>query len=469
MGKGSVIACPRGRDEGGIVVAAEPGVPLLGSSLALLSAASLAAAPAPEPPGDGALPARLSLAQAEELFLARGLDVLIAEANARGAEGDLTAAGAHPNPSFQPTLYYVPSLNHDVLYNLAPNSATTSTWGFGLGLDDNAAIEDQLSGKRSLRIEAAAKALAAARFSVADVKRVELAQLREAYVAAVMAGLDVDAAQETFTTFDRQLALNRVRFAQGAIGRLDLSQVVTGQLEALQSLAAARAGREQAIATLAFLLGARGGRVQVTLTSDIDYRPLPSLDSTRFDALVDDALALRPDVQIARKNLEQTEVALRQAKRALLPDIALNAGYSEICSGATCSSAPGFSAGLSGNLPVLYQQQGEIGRARANVEAARRSLGKAEAQVLSDVTTGYAAYSAAKEQVERMIPGELLAEYKLSRDLAQIQYQKGASSLVDFLFAERAYVAAELEYHQDLANYWSAVYQLEQATNRTFH
>jgi cobalt-zinc-cadmium efflux system outer membrane protein len=43
-------------------------------------------------------------------------------------------------------------------------------------------------------------------------------------------------------------------------------------------------------------------------------------------------------------------------------------------------------------------------------------------------------------------------------------YQKGAASLIDFLDAQRGYVASQLEYHQDLANYWSAVYQLEQAT-----
>ncbi len=173
-------------------------------------------------------------------------------------------------------------------------------------------------------------------------------------------------------------------------------------------------------------------------------------------------------MRIAQKNLEQAEVAVRQAKRAVLPDIQVNAGYSEICSGATCSSAPGFNLGLSGNLPVLYWQQGEIKRAESNVMAAQRALDKARAQVLSDVTQGWSGYTAAREQIERM-QGKLLAEYKLSRDLALIQYQKGAASLVDFLFAERSYVAAQLEYHQDLANYWSSVFQMEQATNRTLH
>ncbi len=424
-----------------------------------------------EPPGDGSnhgLPERLSLADAEEIFRARGLDVLIAEASAHGAEGDLVAAGQHPNPNLQPTVYYVPALSRDVLYGNLGNNATTGTWGFGLGLDDNAGIEDQLSGKRSLRIEAAAKALAAARIGVEDVKRIELSQLGQAYVAAVMAKRNMQAAKETYDTYDVQLKLNQRQYDDGAIGRLDLSQVMTAQLEALQALATARAGYDQAVASLVFLLGVRDGRPQVTLTSDIEYRALPALQGQSADALLAQAIERRTDVRIAQRNLEQSEVALRAAKRALLPDVSVNAGYSEICSGGTCSSAPGFQLGLSGNLPVLYQQQGEIRRAETNVAQARRTLEKTKAQVLSDVTQGWASYAAAREQIERM-QAKLIAEAKLSRDLAQVMYQKGAASLVDFLFAERTYVASELEYHQDLANYWSSVFQLEAATNLRFH
>jgi cobalt-zinc-cadmium efflux system outer membrane protein len=146
----------------------------------------------------------------------------------------------------------------------------------------------------------------------------------------------------------------------------------------------------------------------------------------------------------------------------------VNVGYSEICNSATCSSAPALNLGLAANLPVLYQQQGEIQRAESNVVVAQRSFDKVRAQVLSDVSQGWAGYTAAREQIERM-EGALLAEYKRSRDLAEIQYQKGAASLVDFLFAERAYVGAELEYHQDLASFWTSIYQLEQATNQTLH
>ena len=412
---------------------------------------------------DDLLPEQLSLADAEQIFLARGLDLLIAQFGAQGAEGDLRAAGAHPNPNLDLGVAYTRATNTDLFYSGIGNNVPVNLWGFNVGLNDNNLIEDQLSGKRSLRIEASSKALAAARINIDDVKRLELSQLRQAYVAAVMARLNVDAARESFETFDKQLKLNQKRFDEGAINMLDLSRVLQAQLEALQALDTAEAGQQQAMASLLFLLGVRTGPKKISLTSGIDYAPLKQLEGQGVPSLHELALANRTDVKIAAANYEQAEVVVRQARRARFPDIALSVGYSEQCSAASCSSEPAFNAGLSGNLPVLYQQQGEIRRAESNALAARRTLDKAKAQVLSDVTQAFAGWDAATSQVKRM-EGKLLQQAKLSRDLAQVMYQKGAASLIDFMDAQRAYVASELEYHQDLANYWSAVYQLEQAT-----
>jgi cobalt-zinc-cadmium efflux system outer membrane protein len=58
----------------------------------------------------------------------------------------------------------------------------------------------------------------------------------------------------------------------------------------------------------------------------------------------------------------------------------------------------------------------------------------------------------------------LLERARKARDLVQVQYQKGAASLLDLLNAQRTYTATRGEYAQDLANYWIAVGLLEQAT-----
>jgi cobalt-zinc-cadmium efflux system outer membrane protein len=43
------------------------------------------------------------------------------------------------------------------------------------------------------------------------------------------------------------------------------------------------------------------------------------------------------------------------------------------------------------------------------------------------------------------------------------QIDGGIGSVTDLLDAQRTYIATNVEYLQDLANYWTAVYQLEEA------
>ncbi len=419
-----------------------------------------------ETTSDAALPARLSLPEAEEIFLHRGFDLLIAEYGARGAHGDLLAASAHPNPGLQLSPVFTPALRHDVLYPIGGNSPVP-LWGFSVSLNDNGALEDQLSGKRSLRIEAASKAVAASSWSIENVKRVELAQLQEAYVAEVMAKLNVDAAQSSFETYDQQLKLNEIKHAHGAINGLDLSRVRQAELEALQTVDQARAGFQQAMAPLLFLLGVRGATPAITLTTGIDYSALPPLQGASVTSLDQLALQNRTDMKVAQAKLDGALVAVSQAKRSRFPDISIGAGYSEQCNAESCSSAPGFMLTLQGNLPVLYQQQGEIERAETNAVSAKLAVDKTKAQALADVQQAFAAFTAATSQVERMRTG-LLDAAKRSRDLAQVMYSQGAASLLDFLDAQRAYLATELELNQELAAYWNAVFQLEQATGTSF-
>jgi len=114
------------------------------------------------------------------------------------------------------------------------------------------------------------------------------------------------------------------------------------------------------------------------------------------------------------------------------------------------------------NLPVLYQQQGEIRRARADMDTQALQYERTIAQVANDLGSAFAAVKASREMVERM-ESTLLARAKTARDILESQYRAGNASLMDFLDAERTYIATNVEYRQDLTAYWTALFQLEQA------
>jgi cobalt-zinc-cadmium efflux system outer membrane protein len=425
--------------------------------LATLTIALLLGAATEEAPS---LPNPLTLPQAEEIFLEHGLDLLVVEAQARGAEGDLRAAGAHPNPGLDVAVMFGPATNHDILASTGP---IQQSLGLSLGLTDNAAIEDILSGKHSLRIQAAAKALASAQQAVEDLKRNELSELRQAFAAVLLAKENLDFAGEVQKSYDQTYDLNSIRYKKGDISEADLAKIAVAKLEADQAMTQAAQGLELSKDSLAFLLGVRGAIPEFEVVGSLEHQELATLNAQGADALLAQGLANRPDLKVAVANREQQEALVTQARRLVMPDIALQLGYSEQCNTAECSSAPTFNVGLQSNLPIFYQQQGEIRRAESNLAAATASEAKARAQVLSDVTQAWASYRSARELVDRMEKAEL-KQAKLSRDLEELMYRKGAASLLEFLDAERTYIATNLEYRQDLAAYWDAIYQLEQAT-----
>jgi cobalt-zinc-cadmium efflux system outer membrane protein len=87
---------------------------------------------------------------------------------------------------------------------------------------------------------------------------------------------------------------------------------------------------------------------------------------------------------------------------------------------------------------------------------------KALAQVVSDVTAAWAQYTSARDLVQR-VETIILERAKKARDIVDLQFRGGTATLMDFLDAERQYIAANQEHLQDLALYWGAVFALEQA------
>ncbi len=410
-----------------------------------------AASPAADP---------ITLQQAERLLAERGFDVLVAQAAALGAEGDLVAQSASPNPTLSGGALYAQAV---------PRAQFATTPGYNLGVSDNAALSDLLSGKKLLRRDVAAAALRAARAGKDDALRNLRFQLESAFIGALLARDNLRFAEEVLATYQDTLKLNQARYQLGAIGVADVARVATAKGEAEQAVEQARAATDQERAALLVFLGRRDPAVPLAPQGDLSYRAAAAPDPRDQDlpALLAAAAGQRPDLRAAVANREQAERALALARRLRLPDLTLQAGYSAqvnlASSPPTVVSPPDYTFGLSLPLPIFDRQQGEIRRAEANLAAAQALEDKAHTQVAADLLTAIAGLAAARRQIERM-DAELLADARTARDAEKILYEKGAASLLDFLDAERTWVATNVERRQDLANYWTAVAQLRQAT-----
>jgi cobalt-zinc-cadmium efflux system outer membrane protein len=83
-------------------------------------------------------------------------------------------------------------------------------------------------------------------------------------------------------------------------------------------------------------------------------------------------------------------------------------------------------------------------------------------QVLTDVSDAYEGLRANDQVVVLYLSG-YLDEARLSRDISEYAYKRGAASLLDFLDAERSYRSTQLAYRQSLASYLTALEQLREA------
>ncbi len=410
-------------------------------------------AEAREPDGEFDVPARLRLPDALRLFREHGLDLILAEAAVEGARGDTLLASAAPNPSF----------SGGVGRSFACSGAGCSELAWNAGISDGSALFDSLSGKRGLRVNAAKLALDVARKGEADARRTLEGMLRQTYLQAVAARQALATQKEAQETLSRLADLIRVRYQHGSISEVEVLKIETEKLNADQQVERSERDLEAAKAQLAFMLGARGRVPAFEVDAELPaYLVPPALRGATLDSLLDMARKQRPDLAGALLNRDRAEASVRASQRLRFPDVALSAGVSGQGSYSSAITPPTFSFGLTLTPPIFNRYQGEIVKAKADLTAQKTQLAKTEAQVLSDVQTAFTQFKSARSRVERA-ERELLEHAKRTRDLVQLQYQKGAASLLEYLDAQRILISTKLEYESDLSEYWLAVVLIGQA------
>jgi len=439
--------------------------PTLAAAVLLALAPGGVRAETNSPQVSAGLPPVVRLEDALRLLRERGFDLLVAEAAIEGAEGDVAAAGAIANPAL--SLSYGRSFTYGHCTDAAGSPASCGALPdvlLGAGLSDQGAAFDALTGKRSLRVRAARSAAAAARASRDDALRTLTSQTKQAFVQAVVAKQAVLVAREVAASAARTAELTRARYDAGAISEADVARIDVAKLEAEQAVDTAVQGLRDAKISLAFLLGARGPTPDFDVEGPelLSAREPAALSGASADALVARAREKRPDLAAAVHQRERAQSSLDLARRQRFPDVSLSLNYAQQGTTQSAISPPTATAGLSFPLPIFHQQQGEIRRAEADVRTQSLQAAKLEAQVASDVQTGLSDYTAAAALARRM-ETTLLERARRAKDLVSVQYQKGAASLLDFLDAQRTFNATNAEYLQDLAQFWGAVFKLEQA------
>jgi cobalt-zinc-cadmium efflux system outer membrane protein len=382
---------------------------------------------------------RLTLAQA--LTLAEQNPILCAEAqNIESSLAGEVTAGLRPNPTLQ-------------------NDTTSATAGLYQ--------EFEVGGKRRARLDSARLATSISRSDFADARRNLLLRVEQAFVSALLAKANSTLASENVSSFQKVIDLNRMRLEKGALSGADFLKIELQMLPFQTDLEDASLALRTAKATLRALIGGFSLEQEFDVEGELWAapfdKPLAELEQL--------ALANRPDLKSAETSREKAQADVHVAKANRYPDPTIGVSFlhtgNEIGGpswfepfypkGET-SNAMGL--GISFPVPLFNRNQGEIARTESELHKADFAALAARNQVLQEVEMAFASLQSSRNRV-LLYEQTYLSRVRDSRDTAEFAFQRGATSLLDLLDAERTYRAIQLAYRQELAAYMTNLAQLE--------
>jgi len=403
--------------------------------------------PAASDPATTAPPAvlRLTLDDAQALFLRQNLDLLVTRFGIDFAQGQQITARLFPNP----------------VLTIGTVGAFTSGQTPLRSGQVTPFVQQlfEMAGKRGYRIESAGFGAQSAEANFEDAIRQLAFTVKDTYFRVQLAQRRLALAEENRDRFARILEVNTIRFRKGYIAEVDLIrirlQVVDFQAQVIQSIQDANAARSD----LRILLRL-SPLTQLELTTELDYHRLtPDIVNLRRIAL-----ELRPDIRLKRLTQSQKQADLKLAKAYRYPDLTAGAGIA--LQGARGPDNPQqFAFNFGVPLPLFNRNQGGIAQAEVSVQMAEADLNKTVLLVENQVDIAYRNLVESRRLVEAYLAG-VLDDARSALTIVERAYERGGATILDLLDAARTSRTIQQNYIETLFSYQRNVFLLESAVGQ---
>jgi cobalt-zinc-cadmium efflux system outer membrane protein len=316
-------------------------------------------------------------------------------------------------------------------------------------------------GKRELRRDQAKESTTIAELTYLDQERGLVFNLRNAFVQVLQAKAVLQNAKENLDYWDRELGVNRKRFAAGDLAQVDLNRLELQRVQFESDFETATVNLRTAKIQLLMLLNERTPIERFDVSGVFDFtderRPLEEYRNIALEA--------RPDLRAAVQSVELAKITHK---------LAVANGSTDPTFSTWITHNPSFNnpydnntIGASVNIPlrIFDRNQGEKARTQIDIGRNERLRDANQALVFSDVDSAYwtliQALNLLKPYKARYLP---LAEDNRKR--ITISFQNGGASLLDLLDAEKAYRDTRLAYLNLIGSYLAAAAQMNMAAGR---
>ena len=407
-----------------------------------VSFAGAARAQAPSASTQG--PVRITLDEAIQMALEHNHNLKAARTTIQQSEATEITANLRPNPILTADAQFLPIFQPDKFS--ADYINTTAQFDLGVS------YLFERGRKRQHRLQAARDVTAQTRSLVADNERSLAFFTASQFVNVQLSESMLDLAEQDLKSFQNTVDISDARYKAGDISQGDFLKIHLQLLQFQQDVAQARLARVQALVGLRQLLGYESVVADYDVAGAFDYQPV----KLKLEDLQAKALAERPDLRAARQGVTAANSQYQLARANGKVDVIGTFDYDHVNAVSTGSFFGSF------QIPIFNRNQGEIARTHFAITQADELRLAASDLVMTDVSEAYEGVRDNDEVVVLYRSG-YLDEARLSLEISEYAYKRGAASLLDFLDAERSYRSTQLAYRQALASYLTAVEQLREA------
>ncbi len=388
----------------------------------------------------------LTLQEAGRQFFVNNLELIAERYNIEMAEAEVIQAKLFENP--------VISLEQNV-YNRLNGKY------FDMGKEGEAVVEIEqliyIAGQRNkrVRVEKLNKEMAVHQFE--EVLRTLKSELNSKFIELYYTEKSLSIYDKEIEYLQQLLEVMKEQNDKGNISLLEKSRIQALLLSLQQERNETSNQLISLQGDMKLLLGLNASE---TFEPVFDESVLKQIDITSIPFIeLNNRLAERPDLKMARTNIQASRANVSLQKSLAFPEVSLKGSYDR--AGNFCDNY--FAIGLSISIPVFNRNQGNIKSARLSVlqNTSREEL--ARKQTEKELFTSYA-------RLEKAVKLYNSSNYELERDFETIidgvntNFRKRNISLLEFIDYYQAYKETCLQLYQTQKDVFLAMEEINTVT-----
>ena len=356
---------------------------------------------------------KLTVKQAEDLFLKNNLRLIAQHYNIGIAEAGVLTAKLFPNPdfSFSNGLY-------------AQNASE------GPALNEQSASLSQLfttAGKRNKSIRLARIGVDQSKFQFFDLLRTLKYEVRNDFYTVYYQRESARVYDEEINSLGQTLTAYKEQYAKGNIAENELLRI-QAQLYSLQvEYSNLVTGIDTVESQLKLLLRVPPQTAVAPLVPE-DLSAKENLTSVLYQQLIDSANVNRYDLRYSKVTVDYNNMNLELQRANAVPDVNLSLNFDKLGGYGTNF----LGAGIEFNLPFFNRNQGAIKQAKLTVDQSKVQLQSQQYQVESDVAVNYK-LAAMQEKIYSSFDPKFKQDFTHLIGEVYKNYLKRNISLLEFL------------------------------------